>query len=115
MGHGALTPERPSTSDYAPHSLAPVHVGTVLGLIHVMHNLDKADMIGPGIAVALVAVVYGDLGHLALRAMQQHYDMQVIASGKDPEEDTTDTGARLLMAVLILLFATFVVLYSLQQ
>jgi chemotaxis protein MotA len=31
----------------------------VLGLIHVMENLDKPDQIGPGIAVAFVATLYG--------------------------------------------------------
>lgn len=34
-------------------------LGAVLGLIHVMENLDNPDAIGPGIAVAFVATVYG--------------------------------------------------------
>jgi len=34
-------------------------VGAVLGLIIVMQNLDNPDMIGPGIAVAFIATVYG--------------------------------------------------------
>ena len=34
-------------------------LGAVLGLIHVMENLDNPSMIGPGIAVAFVATVYG--------------------------------------------------------
>jgi chemotaxis protein MotA len=34
-------------------------LGAVLGLIHVMENLDKPDMIGPGIAIAFVATLYG--------------------------------------------------------
>ena len=34
-------------------------IGAVLGLIHVMRNLDNPDAIGPGIAVAFVATVYG--------------------------------------------------------
>jgi chemotaxis protein MotA len=34
-------------------------LGAVLGLIHVMENLDKPDQIGPGIAVAFVATLYG--------------------------------------------------------
>jgi chemotaxis protein MotA len=34
-------------------------LGAVLGLIHVMENLDKPDKIGPGIAVAFVATLYG--------------------------------------------------------
>ncbi len=34
-------------------------LGAVLGLIHVMENLDNPDAIGPGIAVAFVATIYG--------------------------------------------------------
>jgi chemotaxis protein MotA len=34
-------------------------LGAVLGLIHVMENLDNPSAIGPGIAVAFVATVYG--------------------------------------------------------
>jgi chemotaxis protein MotA len=34
-------------------------LNAVLGLIHVMENLDKPEMIGPGIAVAFVATLYG--------------------------------------------------------
>lgn len=34
-------------------------LGAVLGLIHVMENLDNPGALGPGIAVAFVATVYG--------------------------------------------------------
>lgn len=34
-------------------------IGAVLGLIFVMRNLSNPDMIGPGIAIAFVATVYG--------------------------------------------------------
>ncbi len=34
-------------------------IGAVLGLIHVMGNLDDPSKLGPGIAVAFVATVYG--------------------------------------------------------
>ena len=34
-------------------------IGAVLGLIHVMQNLDRPDQIGNGIAVAFVATLYG--------------------------------------------------------
>lgn len=34
-------------------------LGAVLGLIHVMHNLSTPSAIGPGIAVAFVATLYG--------------------------------------------------------
>lgn len=34
-------------------------IGAVMGLIHVMGNLDNPEMLGPGIAVAFVATIYG--------------------------------------------------------
>jgi len=34
-------------------------LGAVFGLIHVMENLDDPSKLGPGIAVAFVATVYG--------------------------------------------------------
>ncbi len=34
-------------------------IGAVLGLIQVMENLDNPEMLGPGIAVAFVATIYG--------------------------------------------------------
>ena len=34
-------------------------LGAVLGLMHVMNNLDKPETIGPGISVAFVATLYG--------------------------------------------------------
>ena len=34
-------------------------IGAVLGLIQVMQQLDKIDMVGRGIAVAFVATIYG--------------------------------------------------------
>ncbi|MBF0442586.1 MAG: flagellar motor protein [Oligoflexales bacterium] len=34
-------------------------LGAVIGLIHVMNNLNNPDAIGPGIAVAFVATLYG--------------------------------------------------------
>ncbi len=34
-------------------------IGAVLGLIHVMENLDKPEMLGSGIAIAFVATIYG--------------------------------------------------------
>lgn len=34
-------------------------IGTVVGLIHVMENLDRPERIGPGIAVAFLTMLYG--------------------------------------------------------
>ena len=37
-------------------------VGAVLGLIHAMSLLDRPDLLGPSIAVAFVATIYGVAG-----------------------------------------------------
>ena len=37
-------------------------VGAVLGLIHAMSLLDRPDLLGPSIAVAFVATIYGLVG-----------------------------------------------------
>ncbi|MCV6628074.1 MAG: flagellar motor protein [Cellvibrionaceae bacterium] len=34
-------------------------IGAVIGLIHVMNNLTEPELLGPGIAVAFVATIYG--------------------------------------------------------
>jgi chemotaxis protein MotA len=34
-------------------------IGAVMGLIHVMENLSNPEALGPGIAVAFVATIYG--------------------------------------------------------
>ena len=37
-------------------------IGAVLGLIHAMSLLDRPDLLGPSIAVAFVATIYGLVG-----------------------------------------------------
>ena len=61
-------------------------LGAVLGLIHVMENLDNPAMIGPGIAIAFVATVYG-VGYanvvclpLASKLMRQNQHDQLLKS-----------------------------------
>ena len=46
-------------SNWAAYSPTVGVLGAVLGLIHVMQVLDEPALIGPGIAVAFVATVYG--------------------------------------------------------
>lgn len=47
------------TEGYGAYSPTVGIIGAVLGLIYVMRNLDNPDLIGPGIAVAFVATIYG--------------------------------------------------------
>ena len=47
-------------------------LGAVLGLIHVMQNLANPNAIGPGIAVAFVATVYG-VGYANLVCIPSYY------------------------------------------
>ncbi len=66
-------------------------IGAVIGLIHVMENLDKPEQIGSGIAVAFVATVYGLIGanafllpaakKLMLNAKFHGIDQQMIIEG----------------------------------
>jgi chemotaxis protein MotA len=50
-------------------------LGAVLGLIHVMENLDNPAMIGPGIAVAFVATVYG-VGYANIVALPMSFKLK---------------------------------------
>jgi chemotaxis protein MotA len=58
-------------------------IGAVMGLIIVMNNLDKPELIGPGIAVAFIATIYGvALSNLVfmplgnkLKVMVQHEEL----------------------------------------
>lgn len=66
-------------------------IGAVLGLIHVMKSLSNPDAIGPGIAVAFVATVYGvGLANLVLipwgtklkrKAVQRALSKEVVKVG----------------------------------
>ena len=49
-------------------------LGAVLGLIHVMANLDNPAAIGPGIAVAFVATIYG-VGYANIVCMPAAFKM----------------------------------------
>lgn len=49
-------------ADLGKASIAAGMIGLVIGLIHVMENLDKPALIGVGIAASFTALLYGFLG-----------------------------------------------------
>lgn len=66
-------------------------IGTVIGLIVIMANLDDPDKIGPGLAVALITTLYGSLianmvfipvsGKLKLRSDEEILNLVLIKNG----------------------------------
>lgn len=66
-------------------------IGTVVGLIQIMNNLDDPSKIGPGIAVALITTLYGALlanlffiplaSKLAYRSAEEVMNMEIIREG----------------------------------
>jgi chemotaxis protein MotA len=66
-------------------------IGAVLGLIQVMQQLDKIDMVGRGIAVAFVATIYGvaaanlfllpAAGKLRIRLREEQVQREMILEG----------------------------------
>ena len=66
-------------------------IGAVLGLIQVMQQLDKIDMVGRGIAVAFVATIYGvgaanllflpAAGKLRIRLREEQVQREMVLEG----------------------------------
>ena len=59
-------------------------LGAVMGLIHVMENLSDPTKLGPGIAVAFVATIYGvglaNLIYLPIAGKLKYYISRMVAS-----------------------------------
>jgi len=90
-------------------------IGTVFGLIHVMENLDKQDEIGPGIAVALVCLLYS-LGVWAICKALMHRlvtTLQARSTGLVHPLETYELPMISFASVFILMFTVFMVLYAL--
>ncbi len=66
-------------------------IGTVMGLVHVLSNLADPDSLGPSIAVAFIATLYGvafanvvylPIGHkLKLKSKQERFVMEIALEG----------------------------------
>ena len=91
-------------------------IGQVLGMIHVMENLDKPDQIGPGIAVAFIACLYC-LSFWTLFTSFRNNHLAILQSKTTdavPHDEGSGVIAESFLSVVLLLFATFVVLYAIQ-
>lgn len=74
-------------------TLAPAFglIGTIIGLINMLKNLDKPELIGPGMAVALITTFYGALianmffipmaGKLKVRSREEILVKEVVIEG----------------------------------
>ncbi len=68
-------------------------LGAVLGLIHVMENLDNPAAIGPGIATAFIATVYG-VGFSNLLFMPMGNKLKALAAHDDLYYEMVRTGVK---------------------
>lgn len=89
----------------------------VIGLIHVMENLDKPEMIGPGISVAFTAVVYSVMfWTLAKGAQHQHLaSMQEAHAASVYPSESLELPALAFAGITLLLLAVFIVLYAIRS
>lgn len=68
-------------------------LGAVLGLIHVMENLDNPAAIGPGIATAFIATVYG-VGFSNLIFMPMGNKLKALIAHEDTYFEMVKVGVR---------------------
>jgi flagellar motor component MotA len=90
--------------------------GMIFGIVHAMTNLHTPDLIGPGLAVALVSLVYGSLLWLIFKAGECRHAANALARGETVPSrfDQMDAGAVASGALMALLFVVFVVLNALH-
>lgn len=66
-------------------------VSVLFGTIHVLENLDKLDMIGPGLAVAIVGVLYGLLAKMFIgRALASSFTARAYPSAEPVDRSDHD-------------------------
>ncbi len=107
-GPVALLVSTRSLGRLANAALAAGVLGVVMGLVHVMSNLDKPETIGFGIAVSLVSMLYALATAFVFTSVQAGQPAK--GQAKAP-----DLAPYALMAVTLLLLLTFAVLYVIRQ
>lgn len=90
-------------------------IGSACGCIHALSHLDKPEFIGPGIAVAFIATMYGLMMWLGLSATARQHKLR---SGMLQDSGSSASSFDAVMAgyggAMTLLFVTFVVLYAIK-
>lgn len=87
-------------------------IGCIMGLVIVMENLGNPDMIGPGVAIAFVASIYGCLGFLVFSAVEQAFKGRVL--DHYPVKEFDHRPIFLAGSMSLLLFSVFMILYALK-
>ncbi len=94
-------------------SLGAGVLGFVVGLVHVMENLDKLPTIGAGVAVALLPMLYSFVLAFVMGALGSGERTRL--NGKNRPEKAVDLAPYALTATTFLLLLTFAVLYALKR
>lgn len=89
-------------------------IGNIMGMIHVMQNLDKQQSIGPGIAVAFVGTVFAGLAWAVCRGIDQSSGTATAQTANANVERDGEAIMASFTAMTLLLFAAFVVLYAIN-
>lgn len=97
-----------SVANLADAAVAAGCIGTVIGLIHVMENLDKPEYIGHGIAVSSLDALYGLMVYFLTDACATHRGEEV------QNRKSADTVFYGILSFTLLIAITFVVLYALK-
>ncbi len=107
-GPVALLGSTRSLQRLANAALAAGVIGVVMGLVHVMTHLDQPATIGVGVALSLVAMLYGLASAFVLGSAG-------LAQPAARQSRVPDLTPYALMAVTFLLLLTFAVLYAIRQ
>jgi len=94
-------------------ALALGGLGFVLGLIHIFSNLDDPSKIGPGVAVALTAPLYGIIfSEILVGPLINRLSARVEPSGGSALEPAEPKGMLLTLCIIGGLTVLFIVLHA---
>ena len=97
-------------------ALALGGLGFVLGLIHIFSHLDDPSKIGPGLAVALIAPLYGIIfSEILVAPLINRLSARVDAAEGSVLKPAEPKGVLLTLCIIGGLMAIFIVLYAIGQ